>query len=104
MQALNDESGSNAIGCLPRSRRSVRAPESPLRFCGTRLEAQVALSDFECSHKLASLGLADAFDAIYAGERLGHPKPSPEPFKRVLRDLDLPPHCLLHIGDRPSPG
>ena len=73
-----------------------------LRFFGTRLEAQVALSDFECGHKLASLGLTDYFDAVYSGERLGHLKPSPEPFKRVLRDLDLPPQCLLHIGDRPK--
>ena len=73
---------------------------SALRFFGTRLEAQVALSDFESAHKLASLGLTDHFDAVYSGERLGHLKPSPEPFKRVLRDLDLPPERLLHIGDR----
>ncbi len=73
-----------------------------LRSFGSRLQSQVALSDFECGHKLASLGLADAFNAIYAGERLGYLKPSPEPFKRVLRDLDLPPQCLLHIGDRPE--
>lgn len=71
-----------------------------LRFFGTRFEAQVALSDFECGHKLASLGLADAFHATYAGERLGHLKPSPQPFLRVLRDLELPPQALLHIGDR----
>ncbi len=73
-----------------------------LRFVGSQLEFQVALSDFECGHKLASLGLSDAFSATYAGERLGHLKPSPEPFRRVLRDLGLPPECLLHIGDRPD--
>ena len=73
-----------------------------LRFFGKQLEFQVALSDFECGHKLASLGLADTFSATYAGERLGHLKPSPELFRRVLRDLRLPPQCLLHIGDRPD--
>ena len=73
-----------------------------LRFLGKQLQVQVALSDFECGHKLASLGLADAFSATYAGERLGYLKPSPEPFRRVLEDFGLPPRCLLHIGDRPD--
>lgn len=67
-----------------------------------RFESQVALSDFEPTHKLASLGLIDGFDAVYCGERLGYLKPSPEPFKRILRDLDLQPENLLHIGDRPE--
>ena len=73
-----------------------------LSFFGKQVEFQVALSDFECGHKLASLGLADAFRTTYAGERLGHLKPSPEPFRRVLLDFGLPPQCLLHIGDRPD--
>lgn len=71
-----------------------------LHFFGARFEAQVALSDFECGHKLASFGLADNFHSTYAGERLGHLKPSPQPSLRVLRDLELPPQALLHIGDR----
>ena len=75
---------------------------SALRTFRTRFDSQVALSDFEPSHKLASLGLLDQFDAIYSGERLGFLKPSPEPFRQILRDLDLPPESLLHIGDRPE--
>ena len=71
-----------------------------LRSLRTRFEFQVALSDFECGHKLACLELADAFDATYACERFGHLKPNPEPFRWILRDLDLPPKALLHIGDR----
>ena len=71
-----------------------------LRFFGSQMKAQVALSDYECGHKLASLGLVDAFSATYAGERLGHLKPSPVPFRQVLGDLGLAPRCLLHIGDR----
>lgn len=75
---------------------------SALRAFRTRFESQVVLSDFEPTHKLASLGLLDYFDAIYSGERLGYLKPSPEPFRRILRDLDLQPESLLHIGDRPE--
>lgn len=75
---------------------------SALSAFGARFESQVALSDFEPTHKLACLGLIDGFDAIYSGERLGYLKPSPEPFRRILRDLDLQPENLLHIGDRPE--
>ncbi len=73
---------------------------SALRAFRIRFESQVVLSDFEPTHKLTSLGLLDCFDGVYSGERLGYLKPSPEPFRRVLRDLDLPPECLLHIGNR----
>ena len=79
-----------------------RGVASALSAFGARFESQVALSDFEPTHKLASLGLIDGFDAIYSGERLGYLKPSPEPFRRILRDLDLQPENLLHIGDRPE--
>ncbi len=65
-----------------------------------RLRAQVALSDFESRHKLASLGLLDYFDAVYSGETLGSLKPSPRSFRRVLTDFGLQPEQLLHIGDR----
>jgi len=75
---------------------------STLRAFRARFEAQVALSDFEPTHKLASLGLLGCFDAIYSGERLGYLKPSPEPFRRILRDLGLQPESLLHIGNRPE--
>lgn len=75
---------------------------SALRAFRGRFESQVVLSDFDPAHKLASLGLLDCFDAIYSGERLGYLKPSPEPFRRILRDLDLRPESLLHIGDRPE--
>lgn len=75
---------------------------SALGSLGDRFDSQVALSDFEPTHKLASLGLLDRFDAIYSGERLGYLKPSPEPFRRILRDLGLQPESLLHIGNRPE--
>ncbi len=89
---------------LPAIRGAGARPgvQAALRFLQTRVEAQVALSDFECGAKIACLGLADCFDATYSGERMGHIKPNPEPFRRILRDFDLPPECLLHIGDRPE--
>ena len=84
-----------ALGALP-------GAASALTAFRARFESQVALSDFEPTHKLASLGLLGCFDAIYCGERLGYLKPSPEPFRRILCDLDLQPENLLHIGDRPE--
>ena len=63
---------------------------------------QVVVSDFVADRKLANLGLAGQFDAVYAGERLGSIKPSPKLLQEVLRDLDIPPDRLLHIGDRPD--
>ncbi|MDE0626039.1 MAG: HAD family hydrolase [Bryobacterales bacterium] len=75
---------------------------SVLDLFRNRSKVQVALSDFESDHKLASLGLSHYFDSVYSGERIGYLKPSPEPFRKVLRDLDLPPCELLHVGDRPD--
>lgn len=75
---------------------------SVLGLFQSSLNAQVVLSDFESGHKLASLGLTHYFDSVYSGDRIGCLKPSPEPFREVLRDLDLPPAQLLHIGDRPD--
>lgn len=63
---------------------------------------QVAVSDFECDHKLESLGVAEYFEAAYAAERIGALKPDPTVFHRVFDDLGIAPHRLLHIGDRPE--
>ena len=74
--------------------------DDALRALRSRFRAQVAFSDFEAADKLASLGLTRHFDAVYSGERMGWLKPRPEPFRRILADLDLMPEQLLHIGDR----
>lgn len=63
---------------------------------------QVAVSDFECRHKLESLGVAEHFESAYAAERIGALKPDPTVFHRVFDDLGISPHRLLHIGDRPE--
>lgn len=74
--------------------------DAALRTLRSRFRAQVAFSDFEATDKLASLGLTRHFDAVYSGERMGWLKPRPEPFRRILADLELKPEQLLHIGDR----
>ena len=73
-----------------------------LRFLRMRVPCQVVVTDFEAEYKLASLGLSDEFDAVYVGERVGALKPSPLLFQTVLRDLEIPPQRLLHIGNRPE--
>lgn len=63
---------------------------------------QVVFSDFRSRHKLAVLGVEQHFVEVYAGEDLGGIKPSPVAFDTILRQLDLPPEALLHVGDHDS--
>ena len=62
----------------------------------------VVVSDFVAQHKLVALGLERAFSALFAGEELGHIKPSPGLFTAVASKLGVPPERILHIGDRPE--
>jgi putative hydrolase of the HAD superfamily len=55
-------------------------------------EAQVWL-------RLCSLSLQHVFDAVVTFEDTGQRKPSPAPFKEVLRRLDVEPSQALMIGD-----
>lgn len=61
---------------------------------------QVVFSDYEAESKLKALGLADYFDGVYAGERLGFVKPHPALLKRIAADLAVRIESVLHIGDR----
>ena len=61
---------------------------------------QVVFSDYTPSTKLTSLGLDGFFSEIYAGETIGHLKPSPTAFTSIISDLGLAPDEFLHIGDR----
>jgi len=63
---------------------------------------QVVFSDYRPSTKLSALGLSHFFDKVYAGEDLGHLKPAPIVFQKILDDLQIRPDQLLHIGDRPD--
>lgn len=61
---------------------------------------QVVFSDYRPSTKLDALGVGGVFEAVYAGEDIGHLKPSPIPFRHILAEQGIEPHQLLHIGDR----
>ena len=71
-----------------------------LAFLASQGLTQVILSDYESNYKLASLGLQDRFQSVYAGESLGFIKPSPRGLQRIADDFKIPPAHLLHIGDR----
>jgi HAD superfamily hydrolase (TIGR01549 family) len=80
-------------------RAGVPEALAALRGRGLRL---IVTSDYGSEFKLKALGLADAFERLYAGEALGHLKPSPRLFEHVISDLGIEPGALLHIGDRPD--
>lgn len=61
---------------------------------------QVVFSDYRPSRKLKALGVSEYFEAVYAGEDLGHLKPGEASFKAIIREQGIEPHQLLHIGDR----
>lgn len=61
---------------------------------------QIVVSDYRSEYKLARLGLQGRFEHAYAGETLGHLKPSAELFRRVVAEQGVAPERVLHIGDR----
>ena len=61
---------------------------------------QVAVSDYRADYKLAALGLRNFFESTYCGQELGRVKPHPALFQAILRDFQILPESLLHIGDR----
>ena len=61
---------------------------------------QVVLSDYHSDAKLRVLGVHDAFEKVYAAEKIGYLKPSRAVFQHVFDDLGIEPHELVHIGDR----
>jgi FMN phosphatase YigB (HAD superfamily) len=63
---------------------------------------QVIFSDYRPSTKLSALNLDGRFQSIFAGEDLGHLKPSPTVFREIIEQLGISPGELLHIGDRPD--
>jgi putative hydrolase of the HAD superfamily len=71
-----------------------------LEFFAAHKIPQVVFSDYQAGYKLEVLGLKNRFASTYAGECLGHVKPSPEGFERIAADFGIPPINLLHIGDR----
>jgi putative hydrolase of the HAD superfamily len=52
--------------------------------------------------RLCQLGLHHEFDVVVTHEDTGFHKPSPQPFERVLQDLDVRPEEAIMIGDWPD--
>lgn len=71
-----------------------------LDWFATKGLKQVVFSDYTPSTKLTSLGLDRYFSEIFAGETIGHLKPSPTAFTSIIDGLGLAPNEFLHIGDR----
>ena len=71
-----------------------------LRAAGLKLGV---ITNSDAGHqrrKLASVGLADAFDVLVIAGELGFGKPSPAIFEHACRALGVEPAAALHIGDR----
>lgn len=58
-----------------------------------------AMSDFPIQGKLDYLGLGGIWDAAFTSEDTHYLKPHPEPFERLIAELDIPPEEILYIGN-----
>jgi putative hydrolase of the HAD superfamily len=68
---------------------------------GLRL-AVVSNFDQRLETLLEGLGLRRWFAAVVISSRAGAAKPSPEPLRQALSQLELEPHEAWHIGDSPE--
>jgi putative hydrolase of the HAD superfamily len=48
---------------------------------------------------LASLQIADRFEAVYLSWRIGAAKPDGKIFMHALQGMNVPPPLALHVGD-----
>ncbi|MGQ9721296.1 MAG: HAD family hydrolase [Candidatus Jordarchaeum sp.] len=49
---------------------------------------------------LSALGLdSDIFDPLITASEMEKGKPDPEPFRRIIKDLDLKPSSIMMVGD-----
>jgi putative hydrolase of the HAD superfamily len=71
-----------------------------LRAAGLRLGVITNSDPGYQTRKLASVGLADAFDVLVISGELGVGKPSPAIFEHACRALAVSPSQALHVGDR----
>ena len=53
-------------------------------------------------HLLTQAGLRQHFDCFIFSDEVGASKPSPDVFRRAIFDFEVPPHEIVHIGDRES--
>lgn len=79
----------DVVGCLDR-----------LRAAGMPLAAITNAPGQYQRNKLASVGLADAFDTVVISEEIGCSKPDPRIFGIAAERLGMAPGELVHVGDR----
>ncbi|WP_049578044.1 HAD family hydrolase [Streptomyces sp. SBT349] len=63
------------------------------------------LSNSDASHqdrRLRALGIRDRFEVLVCSDQVGHAKPAPEAFRAVCAAMNLPPHAVAYVGDRPD--
>lgn len=71
-----------------------------LRACGLRLAVITNAPGSYQRAKIASLGLADLFDALVISGEVGAAKPDERIFHAACSRLGLDPHEVVHVGDR----
>ncbi len=57
------------------------------------------MSDLPIGRKLGYLGVEDLIDTSFSTEETGFLKPSPIPFKRLIREFDVSPEEILYVGN-----
>ncbi len=58
-----------------------------------------AMSDLPVGKKLEYLGIGDLFDFSFSTEETNFLKPSPVPFKHLVKEFDLLPEEILYVGN-----
>lgn len=58
-----------------------------------------AVSDFPVQRKLALLGIDEFWDIAFSSEDTGYLKPNPEPFLRLIEELNVPADQILYVGN-----
>ncbi len=61
------------------------------------------LSNYPCGKAirttLANIDIADYFDSVVVSGDVGHVKPHPLPFRKILDELNVEPHQAIFVGD-----
>ncbi|ORC38248.1 hypothetical protein B4O97_00380 [Marispirochaeta aestuarii] len=74
----------------------VRAVLDSFKHAGFKL---AAMSDFPIQSKLEYLGLSGLWDTAFTAEDTHYLKPHPEPFLRLINELECGPEEILYVGN-----
>jgi putative hydrolase of the HAD superfamily len=79
--------------------RLYRGARDLVRHLRERGIRTAAVSDFPVPKKLHLLNLEGLWDVAFSSEETGYLKPNPEPFQRLIRELELPAGQILYVGN-----